>query len=75
MCMVYIPVHIKFAYICLYFGMFTLAYLSQYVHVHTHTGMVTLSYSTAMVVYSYDQVPIAAVSSQKLLAVTVKLAT
>ena len=40
-----------------------------------HTGMVTLWYSTAMVVYSYGQVRITTVFSQELLAVTVKLAT
>ena len=56
------------------------AMLSQYICMHIHTGMVTLWCSTArlyivMVVYSYGQVRTTTVSSQELLAVTVKLAS
>ena len=40
-----------------------------------HIGMVSLWYSTAMVVYSYGQASRATVFSQELLVVTVKLAT
>ena len=49
------------------------AYPSRYVRLRTPTGVVGLGYRIAMVVYSYDQVW--TVSSQELLAVTVKLVT
>ena len=49
------------------------AYPSRYVRLRTPTGAVGLGYRIAMVVYSYDQ--LWTVSSQELLAVTVKLVT
>ena len=72
--MVYIPVQVQ---VCI--RMFVLWYVHIDIPVPVRlksylSSMVTLWYSTAMVVCSYDQVPTATVSSQ-FLAVTVKLAT